>query len=331
MYGFSNSMGSHSTTGKFLRITRALRRGLATGALLVFAASLWTHSAWAQQGTTGVKPRVAVLEFEGVGISAQETAAITDQMRNELVNLNKFTVLDRAQTEKVMAELAFQQGGVTDANQAIKMGKMLNVQNIVTGRVTGFKDAYQVNVQMINVETAEIERSENILYKGDIIGLLSDNIASIATRLSRTDKDQKEVKSNVVTGSAPAPESRDVGPRKPRWSLWTGLGLMAVGGALQMQAVSTNSEAVDKAKKARAQNDPKAFKEAKDMKSQAVSQQTTAMVVGGTGVALLGYYMFIASPAPVALNLPGGGPATMTPYLVALNPRTWSAGVAVNW
>ena len=145
------------------------------------------NTIFAQSARGAAKPRVAVLDFKGLGLSEVETAAITDQMRNDLVNLKAFTVLDRSQTDKVLGELAFQQEGLTEADQAAKIGQILNVEYIVTGRVTKLGEAYQVNAQMIDVETVEIVRSESIIYRGDIIGLLSENIASIAARLSQVE------------------------------------------------------------------------------------------------------------------------------------------------
>jgi TolB-like protein len=132
------------------------------------------------------KPRVAVLEFEGVGVTPAESAAVTDQLRSDLVRLRTFTVLDRAQTESVLKEMALQQTGVTQTDQAARIGRMLNVQFIITGRITALEGAYQVNAQMVNVETTEIERSDSIVYQGHILGLLQQNIGTMAARLSET-------------------------------------------------------------------------------------------------------------------------------------------------
>ncbi|MDH5753362.1 MAG: penicillin-binding protein activator LpoB, partial [Deltaproteobacteria bacterium] len=163
------------------------------------------------------KARVAILDFEGIQISNAQSVAVTDQLRSELVNIGKFVVLDRAQTDKVMEELAFQQGGMTDAGAVAKVGKLLNVQLIVTGRITSLGGAFQLNVQMINVETAEIERSENILHKGSFIELLGDNITRLAAKLSRVEAPVGN--STMITGNGSG-TTGDTGPSKPKWSLW---------------------------------------------------------------------------------------------------------------
>ncbi len=167
---------------------------LAPAAML---ALLWigliaAHPAVAQQQEQKPRPRVAVLEFERIDVPAAEGGALTDRLRTDLVNLGTFTVLDRARTEQVLKELAFQQEGVTDPGQAVRIGKLLNVEFIVTGRVARLPNAYQVNAQIIQVETAEVVRSETLLHRGDIIGLLSENMGTMAVRLGQVEAKKAE-------------------------------------------------------------------------------------------------------------------------------------------
>jgi len=197
------------------------------GSLSILVASallclpVWHGVSQAQNLAEDVKSRIAVLDFTGIGISTAESAAVTDQMRNDLVNLRKFVVLDRSQTQKVIDELAFQQEGLTDPDQAAKIGKILNVEFIVTGRVTALDQAYQVNSQMISVETAEIVRSESILYQGNMLGLLSQNIATIAARLSQVEPSPQS--STLVTEKKEPEEEGGVA-----WWVWALIGVGVV-------------------------------------------------------------------------------------------------------
>ncbi|MDH4246497.1 MAG: hypothetical protein OEW39_01620 [Deltaproteobacteria bacterium] len=99
----------------------ALFRVLCSGILLSTAGLVCSGATLAQTPLAGAeaKPRVAVLEFEGIGTTKAEVASATDQMRDDLIKQNRYIVLDRSQTEAVLGELAFQQGGVTDATQAV--------------------------------------------------------------------------------------------------------------------------------------------------------------------------------------------------------------------
>jgi TolB-like protein len=181
------------------------------------------------QAASPPRPRIAVLEFESLGVTPAEAAAVTDQLRSDLVRIKAFTVLDRAQTQAVLNEMALQQTGVTDPNQAVRIGKLLNVEYIVTGRITALTGAYQVNAQMIRVENGVIERSESIVYQGHMLGLLSENMATMAARLSATE--------DASTSSAPAADKPKAVNGKDEgiaWWVWALVGVGVIGLAVAL-------------------------------------------------------------------------------------------------
>jgi PBP1b-binding outer membrane lipoprotein LpoB len=61
---------------------------------------------------------------------------------------------------KILAEQKFQQLGYTDQDYAVKLGKLLNVHRVIVGTVSKLMKAYYINVSVVNVETGEIEFSE---------------------------------------------------------------------------------------------------------------------------------------------------------------------------
>lgn len=187
---------------------------------LVVVPTAWGSVAWGQAAPP--KPRIAVLEFESVGVSTAEAAAVSDQLRSDLVRQGHFTVVDRAQTQRVLGEMAFQQQGATDPNQAARIGKILNVEFIVAGRITALSGAYQVNSQLIRVETGVIERSESIVHQGPFLGLLSDNMSTIANRLAAVDKAPPAA---VAAAPAPPPAAEAKSSGWPWW-VWA---LIVVG------------------------------------------------------------------------------------------------------
>ena len=114
------------------------------------------------------KARVGVAQFAHEGVSKQTAVTITDLFRNELVNLKTYDVLDRKNMEKSLKELEFQQTGMTESEQAVKMGKMLNVEYMVYGTVSRLEKKYIVSAKMVEIETSKIEKSANhSFYKLD--------------------------------------------------------------------------------------------------------------------------------------------------------------------
>jgi curli biogenesis system outer membrane secretion channel CsgG len=87
---------------------------------------------------------------------------VADFLRTELVNTERFVVVDRANMDKLLAEAGFQQlSGCTEAECAVQMGKLLNVQQMVVGSVSKLMDTYYITVNLVEVETGKIIASHN--------------------------------------------------------------------------------------------------------------------------------------------------------------------------
>ena len=57
------------------------------------------------------KPTVAILDFEGQGVSASEVQTLTERMRTEIGNTNAVRLIERKAVEKIMMEQGLQQSG----------------------------------------------------------------------------------------------------------------------------------------------------------------------------------------------------------------------------
>jgi curli biogenesis system outer membrane secretion channel CsgG len=91
------------------------------------------------------KPRVAVLEFKNKSMGGHHYwwddkvgAAAQDMLVTELVKGGKFSVIEREQLEAIMREKGLALSGDVSAATAMKIGKLLGVQYLLTGSVTEF-------------------------------------------------------------------------------------------------------------------------------------------------------------------------------------------------
>jgi TolB-like protein len=126
---------------------------------------------------------IAVSDLEPQGVSASDAAVVADMLRGELVKTGMVNVLERQNMQKVMAEQAFQQTGCTSAECAVKLGKLLNVNRIVTGSVGKLGDMYFVNVRIVDVETGSMIWSDRAEAK--IVSALAKELPSLAQRLAK--------------------------------------------------------------------------------------------------------------------------------------------------
>lgn len=110
-----------------------MKRSLAV-MLILFAASVWAQ-----------KPRVAILEFKNKSMGGQHYwytdkvgAAAQDMLLTELVKSGKYAVMEREQISAIMEEKGLSLSGDIDPSTAMKIGKLLGVQYLITGSVTEF-------------------------------------------------------------------------------------------------------------------------------------------------------------------------------------------------
>ena len=115
---------------------------------------------------------IAVIEFEGNGVSDFEVTALTDRFRDELVKLGNETVVERGRMEEVLTEQAFQQTGCTSSECAVEVGKLLSVQKIIVGSISKVGNVFSVSCRLVSVETGEILKVTNFDYDGEIGDLL---------------------------------------------------------------------------------------------------------------------------------------------------------------
>jgi TolB-like protein len=107
------------------------------------------------------KPNAAVLDFDFKNVSKEDAMIISDFFRSELIKTDRFNVLDRTNTEKILKEYALQSTGITDTANSIKIGKLLNVQYIFVGTYSLLDTSFMLTVNMVNITTGRIEKTES--------------------------------------------------------------------------------------------------------------------------------------------------------------------------
>ncbi len=85
------------------------------------------------------KTRIAVIEFEDAAYSGAPARAITDMLVTELFNTDLFTIIERSKIDTLLMEQNMAATGAIDPSTAVKMGKLLGVELIITGSITEFR------------------------------------------------------------------------------------------------------------------------------------------------------------------------------------------------
>lgn len=125
----------------------------------------WTVLGWLLAvSTLGAQERmrIAVADFNAIDAKPSLGLSVAELMRTELVNKNVFTILERAQMEKVLKEQGFQRTGVREVESAVEMGRLLAAKKILVGTVSRFGATYTINCRIIGVEKGVAEFASSV-------------------------------------------------------------------------------------------------------------------------------------------------------------------------
>ena len=116
---------------------------------------------------------VALLEFEGRGISQLEAKTLSDRLMSEMLNTDAVIMVERNQMDEILNEQGFQQSGCTSSECAAEVGALLGVQNMVSGSFGKLGNSYTIDAKMFSVETGATIRTVSKTYKGPVDNLLT--------------------------------------------------------------------------------------------------------------------------------------------------------------
>jgi len=127
---------------------------------------------------------LAVMDLEcDESITAKQCSTLTDILLDEIVKSQKYTVIDRANRDKILSEVGFQQTGCVEGGCVVEAGRILGVGKIVVGKISKLGGTYVVSLQLLNVETATVETSTRERCDDCEISALIDTVAHAARKL----------------------------------------------------------------------------------------------------------------------------------------------------
>jgi len=160
-----------------------------TTLLLLFITSLCVFFyITSAQKTSPKKINIAVLDFEArEGVGRGEAASLSDIFSAQLAQTGQYTIVDRNRIKAVLNEQGFQQSEACSSVECmVEVGKILNVNKIFAGVIGKIGRLYTVNVQLINVTTAQIELTKGRRHEGEIEDLAKTVIPGIAAEMTKS-------------------------------------------------------------------------------------------------------------------------------------------------
>ena len=125
--------------------------------LLTLALLFSTTYIYAQEQKT----IAAVMDLQvGEGISQSVCSTLSDYLRAQLFNTQKFAIVTRENMEQILKEQQFQLSGCTSNECVVQAGQLLGVSKIFTGSLGKVGTTYVITLKLINVESGKAERVE---------------------------------------------------------------------------------------------------------------------------------------------------------------------------
>ena len=104
---------------------------------------------------------MAVMPFEIVGnaVTEAEAEGITELYISELVSTGKISIVDRANFDKILKEMNFQNSDWSNSEKTAKLGQATNAQFISRGKIIKLGSKMYLSSTVIDVTTAKVVSS----------------------------------------------------------------------------------------------------------------------------------------------------------------------------
>ena len=159
-------------------------RGFVRGALALASVAMFAPAIVEAQG----KPVIAVLYFDNNSIGRDRAdfdgigKGIADMLITDMAQNPNVRVVEREQIQALLTEQNLTKDGTIDPATAIRLGKIVGAQYMITGGfMSDGRGTYVLTARAINVQTSDITNPTRLTSKGDdVLGL----IAQLSTRLN---------------------------------------------------------------------------------------------------------------------------------------------------
>jgi len=133
------------------------------------------------------KKKIAVIEFSDLNDNVNDLGRfLAEELINELLKNKEdkgYEIVERRQLNKVLKQLKLSSSGLLDPKSMKEVGKVLNVDAIVTGSLTDLGNDIKVNARIISVESAKIisSASTKIPKVGSVAKLMGENSVKVTS------------------------------------------------------------------------------------------------------------------------------------------------------
>jgi TolB-like protein len=106
--------------------------------------------------------RTTVMPFEQKGTLSDASLSFQENLTGALVNQNRFQLIEREKLDYVLQEQKLSRTDLIDKNTAIRLGKLMASQSIITGSIIETQTGLEIVARMIDTETSQLLASKDV-------------------------------------------------------------------------------------------------------------------------------------------------------------------------
>jgi len=138
------------------------------------------------QGNTGpIKETTKVLVYDFDSNEQNRTVALilAEALRDELLALKKFALVDQEDLQKARKKIALQERGSINDKQAVGVGKEVAADQVVTGRLGLEGEAFSLQAKRTDVETVTTLGGASLTFRAGQEGEVMKSLSKFAREL----------------------------------------------------------------------------------------------------------------------------------------------------
>ena len=128
---------------------------------------------------------LTVLPFEENAATGALSISFQDRLIDSLVNLNRFRVVERKKLDLILEEQKLSRTDLIDKGTALRMGKLVAAQSIVTGHILENKTGTEIIGRLIDTETSEILATQDVYGEDKDLPALRTLAEGLAVKFHR--------------------------------------------------------------------------------------------------------------------------------------------------
>jgi len=119
------------------------------------------------------------------GAVSEASLFVQDSLTLGLVTQNRFQVIERERLDLILQEQKLSQSKLIDRNTALRLGRLVAAQAVITGSIIETSDGIEVVVRMIDTETSGILTSVDVYGESKDLPAIRTLTEGLATKIHR--------------------------------------------------------------------------------------------------------------------------------------------------